>query len=180
MKQYWKENGKGWLKAALISIGLTIIIKNFLFLPVTIEGSSMVPSFQPKDHIIVETIHQVKRFDVIVFRDDANKPIVKRVIGLPGEKIRYQNDQLYIDEKPIAEPFLQNEYVENAGGVWTSDFTLEELTGEAVVPEAHYFVMGDNRRLSYDSRYYGTIPAEAIVGKALLVYYPIERISIVN
>lgn len=180
MKQYWKENGKSWMKATLIAIGVTAIIKNFLFLPVAIDGSSMLPTFQPKDHILVETIHQVERFDVIVFRDPTNKPIVKRIIGLPGEVIRYQNDQLYIDEQPIEEPFLQNKYVESAGGVWTSDFSLEDLTGEAAVPDGHYFVLGDNRRLSYDSRYYGPIPAEAIVGEALLVYYPIERITVVN
>lgn len=180
MKKYWQENGKSWMKAALIAIGITMVLKNFLFLPVAIEGSSMIPTFQPNDHIIVKTIHQVERFDVIVFRDSSNKSVVKRVIGLPGDNVSYQNDQLYINQEPVEEAFLLNEYVRSAGEVWTSDFSLEELTGVSAVPEGHYFVLGDNRRLSYDSRYYGPVPAEAIVGEALMVYYPIERVSKVN
>lgn len=180
MKNYWKENGKGWLKAILIAAIAVTMIKNFIFLSVSIDGSSMFPTFQQNDEIIVETVHQINRFDVIVFRDASNRTFVKRVIGLPGESIRYEDDQLYVDNKSIKEPFLENDYVEKAGGVWTSNFTLESLTGEVVIPDGHYFVLGDNRRLSHDSRYYGPIPAEMIVGEAVMVYYPFERISIVN
>lgn len=180
MKKYWKENGKGWMKAILVAAIAVTIIKYFIFLPVSIDGSSMFPTFQQNDQIIVETIHQINRFDVIVFRDSSNKTFVKRVIGLPGESIRYENDQLFVDNKPIKERFLENDYVEKAGGVWTSNFTLESLTGEVVVPEGHYFVLGDNRRLSHDSRYYGPIPAETIIGEAVMVYYPFGRVSIVN
>lgn len=180
MKKYWKENLKGWLKAALFASVAVAIMKSFLFLPVAIEGSSMFPTFQQNDQIIVGTIHQIERFDVIVFRDDVNRTFVKRVIGLPGESIRYENDQLFVNDQPVKESFLNNDYVEKAGGVWTSNFTLESLTGEAVIPEGHYFVLGDNRRLSHDSRYYGPIPAETIVGEAIMVYYPLPRISVVN
>lgn len=180
MKNYWKENIKGWSIAVFFAAVGVMIIKYFIFLPVSVDGSSMVPTFQQNDQIIVETIHQIDRFDVIVFRDPSNRTFVKRVIGLPGESIRYENDQLFINDEPIDEPFLENDYVKEAGGVWTSNFTLESLTGEAVVPEGHYYVLGDNRRLSHDSRYYGPIPADAIIGEAVMVYYPFERVSIVN
>nr|WP_269479107.1 signal peptidase I [Carnobacterium sp. AT7] len=91
--------------------------------------------------------------------------------------MQYENDQLYVNDKKFEEKFLDNDLVNNAGGIWTSDFTLEELTGTQVVPEDEYFVLGDNRRSSNDSRYFGSIPVESIVGETSFIYYPFNRMK---
>lgn len=176
-KESWKEFSWKWFKAIVLAGSITILLRNFIFIPMTIEGSSMIPTFQPDDQIIVETIYDIERFDLVVFHDSSNRTLVKRVIGLPGEKIRYENDQLYINDKKIEEDFLDNDLVNNAGGVWTSDFTLEELTGAQTIPEDEYFVLGDNRRSSNDSRYFGNIPLDSIIGETSFTYYPFNRIK---
>src|SRR5699024_3698973 len=112
--------------------------------------------------------------------DASNRILVKRVIGLPNETLRYENDELYINDKLVQEPFLENDFVKNVGGSWTSDFTLEELTGKIVVPKDEYFVLGDNRRSSNDSRYFGSVPASAIIGETSMIYFPFQRLSIVQ
>ena len=176
-KNSWKEFSWKWSKALLLAGLITVLLRNFIFIPMTIEGSSMIPTFQQDDQIIVKTIYDIERFDLVVFHDSSNRTLVKRVIGLPGEKIQYENDQLYVNDKKFEEKFLDNDLVNNAGGIWTSDFTLEELTGTQVVPEDEYFVLGDNRRSSNDSRYFGSIPVELIVGETSFIYYPFNRMK---
>ncbi|ALV21269.1 MAG: signal peptidase I [Carnobacterium sp.] len=179
-KKTWRNQVWDWVKPFLLALVLTAFFRNFIFLPMTIEGSSMIPTFQQSDQIIVETIYHINRFDLIVFKDASNRTLVKRVIGLPNETLRYEDDQLYIDDRPIEEPFLENDFVNHAGGTWTSDFTLEELTGQKTVPEDEYFVLGDNRRSSNDSRYFGSIPSSAIIGETTMIYFPFQRLSIVQ
>lgn len=179
-KKSWKEFSWEWFKALLLAGVITAILRNFIFIPMTIEGSSMIPTFQQDDQIIVRTIYDLERFDSVVFHDSSNRTLVKRIIGLPGEKIRYENDQLYVNDKKIEEKFLDNDLVNHAGGIWTSDFTLEELTGTQVVPADEYFVLGDNRRSSNDSRYFGSIPIESIIGETSFIYYPLNRMKYVQ
>lgn len=176
----WKNVFFDWLKAAFFAVLLAAFLRNFIFLPIGIEGSSMMPTLEQNDQIIVETIYNLERFDLVVFRGASDQMLVKRVIGLPGEEVWYENGQLYINDQPVNEPFLQNELVANAGGQWTSDFTLEELTGQPAVPANEYFVLGDNRRLSNDSRYFGTISADSIMGETSFIYYPFSRLSFVR
>lgn len=178
-KKSWKEFSWEWFKALLLAAIITAILRNFIFIPMTIEGSSMIPTFQQDDQIIVRTIYDIQRFDLVVFHDSSNRTLVKRVIGLPGESIRYEKDQLYINDQKIEEKFLDNNLVNDAGGIWTSDFTLEELTGTQIVPEDEYFVLGDNRRSSNDSRYFGSIPVDSIIGETSFTYYPFNRIKFV-
>ena len=179
-KKTWKNQLWNWFKPFLLAVVLTAFFRNFVFLPMTIEGNSMMPTFQPNDQVIVKTIYHINRFDLIVFRDASNRILVKRVIGLPNETLRYENDELYINDKLVQEPFLENDFVKNVGGSWTSDFTLEELTGKIVVPKDEYFVLGDNRRSSNDSRYFGSVPASAIIGETSMIYFPFQRLSIVQ
>lgn len=179
-KKTWKSHLWDWFKPFLFAMVLTIFFRNLIFLPMTIEGASMIPTFQQNDEIIVRTIYHINRFDLIVFKDDSDRIFVKRVIGLPNEKLFYQNDQLYIDDVLIKEPFLANSFVDKASGTWTSDFTLEEITGQRTIPEDEYFVLGDNRRSSNDSRYFGFIPAADIIGETRMIYYPFKRLSIVK
>lgn len=179
-KKSWEEFSWEWFKALILAGLITVLLRNFIFIPMTIEGSSMIPTFQQNDQIIVNTIFDVERFDLVVFYDSSNRTLVKRVVGLPGEKIRYENDQLYINDEEIEEKFLDNDLVNNAGGIWTSDFTLEELTGTQVISEGEYFVLGDNRRSSNDSRYFGSIPVDSIIGETSFIYYPFDRMKTVQ
>ena len=176
----WKSHLWDWFKPFLFAVVLTIFFRNLIFLPMTIEGASMIPTFQQSDEIIVRTIYHINRFDLIVFKDDSNRILVKRVIGLPNETLHYKNDQLYINDVLIKEPFLDNSFVNKASGTWTSDFTLEEITGQVTIPEDEYFVLGDNRRSSNDSRYFGSISATDIIGETTMIYYPFKRLSFVQ
>lgn len=153
-------------------------IRFFILFPSLVTGNSMAPTLLSNDRVLVSTVSQVERFDVVIFQDPTENTVVKRVIGLPGETIRYSNEQLFINDKPMDEPFLEQEEIDEFSGVWTSDFDLpveEEGDVEGSIPENHYFLMGDNRRFSFDSRFYGSIEEENIIGEVKLVYYPFER-----
>lgn len=179
-KKTWKSHLWDWFKPFLFAVVLTVFFRNFIYLPMTVEGSSMIPTFQQNDKIIVRTIYHINRFDLIVFKDASNRILVKRVIGLPNETLRYENDQLFINDVLIEEPFLNNSLVNRASGRWTSDFTLKEITGQLVIPEDNYFVLGDNRRSSNDSRYFGFVSSSDIIGETSMIYYPFKRLSIVQ
>lgn len=178
MKKTWRDHLWDWFKAAVLAIVLTAILRNFIFIPMNVQGSSMIPTLHQGDQMVVESFSKMKRFDIIVFKDASNRTLVKRIIGLPGESIAYRNDQLYINNHKINEPFLKNKLVTQAGETWTSDFELQQLTGEKKVPENEYFVLGDNRRSSNDSRVFGSIAKGEIIGKTILVYFPFNRISV--
>lgn len=128
--------------------------------------------------VVMEKISEIKRFDVIVFQLSDGTIYIKRVIGLPGESISYQDDQLRIDGKVVKEPFLmKNIKSDHENAAYTTDFNLQELTGETKLPSDSYFVLGDNRRVSKDSRSFGTVSKADILGKARFVYYPFDEIK---
>ncbi|MGI8315105.1 signal peptidase I [Halobacillus mangrovi] len=182
MKKQWLD----WIKAFVIAAVLAIIVRVFLFAPVVVEGPSMLPTLHSGDHLIVSKINYTlgspERFDVVVFHATEKKDYIKRVIGLPGDHVEYKNDKLYINGKEMEEPFLteEKEHVES-GEVNTDDFTIEELPGGyEEVPENHFLVLGDNRTNSTDSRMLGVIPDNQIVGEAILSYWPLNRIELIN
>ncbi|MCO6017762.1 signal peptidase I [Carnobacterium divergens] len=178
MEKSWRDHLWDWFKAAVLAIVLTAILRNFIFIPMNVQGSSMIPTLHQGDQMVVESFSKIQRFDIVVFKDASNRTLVKRIIGLPGESIAYRNDQLYIDNHKISEPFLKNKLVMQAGETWTSDFDLQQLTGEETVPANEYFVLGDNRRSSNDSRVFGSVAKEEIIGKTILVYFPFNRINV--
>ena len=102
------------------------------------------------------------------------------MIGLPGDHITYHKDNLYINNKLVEEPFLKDVKKKKNEYVLTSDFDTKELLGVKTIPKDQYFVMGDNRRVSKDSRSFGTISSYSIIGKARLVYYPIQDMKIIK
>src|SRR5699024_2858493 len=113
---------------------------------------------------IVYDIKDIDRFDVIVFHASKRDDYVKRVIGLPGDSIEYKNDSLYVNGEYMEEPFLET-YKDDAVSLpYTEDFTLEDKTGSYSVPDGKLFVMGDNRNNSLDSRAFGFISQDRLVG----------------
>jgi len=177
-----KREAFEWIKALLIALVLALLIRYFLFAPILVEGESMMPTLHHKDRMIVNkigyTIGQPARFDIIVFHANEENDYIKRVIGLPGDHIAYNDDKLYINGEFYEEPYLEQFKQELNGGYLTYNFTLEQITNETTVPEGHLFVLGDNRHHSLDSREIGFIPIEQVVGKANIVFWPFTDIRI--
>lgn len=179
-----------WIKAIVFALLVAFVIKQFLFTPILVKGASMMPTLEDKDRVIVNRIgpkiSSIDRFDVVVVENvllnkNEEENIIKRIIGLPGDKIEYKDDQLYINGEKFSEPYLDQFKKElKDKGSLTYNFTLDQLLGETTVPEGHYFVLGDNRRISNDSRNpeVGFIPKEKIMGTTSIICWPIKHIDL--
>ena len=182
MKSRRKET---WSFAIVLTIGIVIafIVRSFIFAPYQVQGQSMAPNLEEKNKLIVSKmtdVSQLERFDIIVFdAPDSDEQYIKRVIGLPGDNIRMTNDILYINGKPHDEEYLKKER-KNLAFSYTGDFTLSELTGHETVPKGYVFVLGDNRKVSKDSRYFGFLSEKEIVGKAIWRYWPLPSMGRLN
>jgi signal peptidase I, bacterial type len=165
------------IKYSFLAGGLALLIRGFLLIPVPVEGNSMEGTLQQGDMVLMEKISKIHRFDVIVFQLSDGTTYIKRVIGLPGDSITYKDDHLYVNGEEIEEDFLTKETPSDIP--LTADFTLKELMGVQKLGKDSYFVMGDNRRASKDSRSFGAISTADIVGKARVVYYPLSQIHII-
>ncbi|MGM9986095.1 MAG: signal peptidase I [Bacillaceae bacterium] len=173
---------KEWIKSIGIALVVAFIIRQFIFSPIVVDGESMMPTLHDKERMIVDKVFykvdNLERFDIVVFKHD-NKQLIKRIIGLPGDSIEYKNDKLYINKTFYKEPYL-SQYKKDLskGKLLTYDFDLENLstTKMTTVPEGYVFVMGDNRLYSNDSRLFGFVSMENIIGRTSLVYYPISDI----
>lgn len=170
----------------LVLLAAFILVRLFVFTPVTVNGESMAPTLHHKDKLLVLKLAGIDRFDIIVFETENDELFVKRVIGLPGDQVEYINDTLYINGKAYEEPYLdaakkrfKEEYGEEMD--FTPDFSLEDL-GYDKVPEDAFFVLGDNRIKSYDSRYgeIGFIPSEKVVGEASVLFWPLDRVQLID
>lgn len=182
-----KRGWTDWLKIIIIILLVILFIRMFTFNPLIVEGPSMQPTLVNNDRIIVDKISLIfgkpDRFDIVVFHTTSKKNYIKRVIGLPGETIEYRDDQLYVNDTPIEEPFIANNIdnmPENAK--YTTNFSLSEdiAGGYDKVPEGHVFVLGDNRPNSTDSRHLGFIPIDQITGIARFVYWPLEDFGVIE
>ncbi len=171
------------LRTIAISVFVLFILNAFVVKPVSVEGSSMYPTLHDGDYgfsyIFGALQGDFERFDVVIAKDktDANKLLVKRIIALPGEHIEYKDDVLYIDGKAVDEPFFDPSFIDsqiNEGDVFTSDF------GPYQLGEDEYFIMGDNRPASYDSRQGGTYEASDFVSKYVFVVYPFSDFGMVS
>ncbi|WP_307269107.1 signal peptidase I [Peribacillus sp. V2I11] len=174
-----------WIKAILIAVILAFLIRTYIFAPIVVDGESMMPTLQDHERIVLTkfgtNIDNIDRFDIVVFHATVDKDYIKRVIGLPGDHIEYKDDTLYINGKAYEEPYLDKYKNQMEAGVpLTESFKLEDISGSMTVPEGQLFLMGDNRQNSLDSREIGTISVDEIVGKANLVYWPINEIKIVK
>ncbi len=165
---------KNWFKELLpyiIIIIVVVLIRTFLVTPVQVDGSSMYPTLQDKQLLLLKKYdHTYKRFDVVVFHH-RNARLIKRIIGLPGETVEYLNDTLYINGKKVEENFAKNSE--------TLDFKLEDIDYK-VIPKDKYFVMGDNRNNSTDSRIIGLIDKKMIQGSTNLSIFPLDKLGFIN
>ncbi len=159
---------KNFLQILITSLVIVFICFKFLFISTEVNGSSMYPTLQDGDRgfsfVITRNI-SINRFDIcVVDSDKAGKLIVKRIIGMPNEKVTYKDNKLYINDEYVQETFLNDD-------VYTEDF-------EVVLNEDEYFCLGDNRSVSRDSRYYGPFTKEEIKSTDFFAYFPFNRIGI--
>ncbi len=177
------SNGRkvlGWIQPLIIGILLAFIIRSFIVVPIVVEGASMNTTLLDQDRMIVNKMDEPERFDIIVFHATETEDYIKRVIGLPGDKIEYKNDTLYINGKVYEEPYLEKQK-QVAKWPLTPDFTLMDTpVRQLTVPEGELFVMGDNRQYSKDSRRIGSIPIEDVVGTTNIVYWPVSEMKIIK
>ncbi|SHN31442.1 signal peptidase I [Gracilibacillus kekensis] len=171
-----------WMKALLVAVIIVLVCRHFLITPSVVKGESMMPNLEDGDRIILSKISNIDRFDEIAFEaPDTNDNYVKRVIGFPGDRVEMIDDQLYINGTLYEEHYLnESKSTLAVGDQLTNDFTLKDLTGHEKVPEGKLFVLGDNRRVSKDSRQFGFIDEEAVIGDVKLRIWPIDSIGIIN
>jgi signal peptidase I len=162
--------------ALVLAFGVRTYVAQMFFIP----SGSMLPTLQVGDRIVVDKLsyhlHDIHRGDVVVFRrpplEQADySDLVKRVIGLPGDTIASVGGRVYIDGKPLAEPWLPRPMPRTSPSPLPEAFSLNH---PFTVPAGQYFVMGDNRTNSEDSRYFGPISADLIVGKMAFVAWPLD------
>jgi len=167
---------KDFFKTLVISIIIVFFITTFLFKPIRINGDSMYPTLHDQSIGLAGVITKnlgIQRFDIVTVKlVEKNETLIKRVIGLPNETIEFKNDVLYIDGKVVNEDFLDEEYVATYSQ-FTNDFKI-------TLNEDEYFLMGDNRPNSSDSRYYGPFSKDEISTSKVLIIFPFNRIGVIE
>ena len=175
-----KKELYSWILPIGVAVVLVFICRTFIFTPVVVKGESMEPTFDNQDRILVNKIGDINRFDMIVFHaPDQEEQYIKRVIGLPGDEIIMKDDVLYVNGIAYDEEYVKRDYDTSVQKI-TGDFTLEGLTGNDQVPNGYFFVLGDNRLKSKDSRALGLIEADAVIGKVKFRYYPFTDFGLVK
>src|ERR1700733_620051 len=158
-----------WTRDLLIAIGLALVIIVFLYQPVKVEGTSMAPLLSDQERIFINKFvyrfEPIDRGDVVVFWYplDRSKSFIKRVVGLPGEMVEIRKGMVYVNGVSLVEPYVPPQYED------LSDF------GPVSVPGDSYFVMGDHRISSNDSRVFGPVASHYIYGRAVFAYWPVDH-----
>ena len=160
-----------WLRDLIISLAISAFIIIFLYQPVKVEGTSMMPSLDDQERIFVNKfvyrLEPIGRGDIVVFRypRDPSKSYIKRVIGMAGDRIRIDAGQVYVNGQALDETYVPSEY--------TDARSYPEMT----VPPNSYFVLGDHRSMSNDSRDFGAVDQSYIYGKAVFGYWPMDKLG---
>lgn len=172
-----------WALAIVIGLVLVIFIVNFVAKSYTIKGDSMDPTLKDGEHVLVNIIGykvgSIKNGNVIIFHANQKEDYVKRVIGTPGDTVYYKDDKLYVNGKKVEEPYLDYNEKRKQAEFITGSFETKDLTNankkSNVIPKNKYLVLGDNREVSKDSRSFGLIDKDQIVGKVALRFWPLDQ-----
>jgi signal peptidase I len=163
-----------WLRDLVVSVVVSAFIIIFLYQPVRVEGTSMLPVLEDQDRLFINKlayrVGEIHRGDVVVFLypHDHEKSYIKRVIALPGDTLRIDHGLVYVNGSRVKESYVPNRFED--------DRSQPEMT----VPLHEYFVMGDHRSISSDSRDFGPVDRELIYGKAAFVYWPMDQAGVVR
>jgi signal peptidase I len=166
MKPWWRE----LIETLIWALILALVLRTFVVQAFWIPSGSMIPTLMPGDRVLVAKFWyrfaEPKRGQIVVFRYplDPTRDFVKRLIALPGETVEIKNGVVYINGEVLEEPYVKNR-----------DFLSMEKT---TVPRGQYFMMGDNRPNSQDSRFWGFVPRNYLLGPAFLRYWPLSRIGV--
>ncbi|HOI25683.1 MAG TPA: signal peptidase I [Caldisericia bacterium] len=172
MNQAWKKEMVEWLKTIIFALLIAFLVRNYLFQPYRVQMGSMQPTLHNNDLImvnkIVYRINPPKRGDIVVFNPPGNTSnihYIKRVIGLPGESIEVKNGKVFINQTELIEPYL-------------SQIDTPGMVGPVVLGENEFFVLGDHRNNSMDSRDFGAITKDHIHGKTMFVLWPMKDFQV--
>ena len=160
-----------WARDLAISLIISVIFIIFLYQPVKVQGTSMLPGLQDQERIFINKfvyrLGPIERGDIVVFHYPRNpsQSYIKRVIGVAGDHVRIDDGVVFVNDKPLTEPYVPDEYHDYR---W-----FPELT----VPANSYFLLGDHRTSSNDSRDFGPVNEQFIYGKAVFVYWPVDKLG---
>lgn len=160
-----------WARDLIVSLAISAFIIIFLYQPVKVEGVSMMPGLEDQERIFVNKFvyrwEPIQRGDIVVFRypRDISKSYIKRVIGVAGDRVRIEGGQVFVNGQPLDEDYVPSEYADAR--------SYPEIT----VPPNSYYVLGDHRTMSSDSREFGPVSEHYIYGKAVFGYWPMEKLG---
>lgn len=158
----------------VLAVIVSVVIILSLYQPVRVEGTSMVPMLQDQDRLFINRlayhVGEIHHGDVVVFRypRDLSKSYIKRVIAIPGDRLRIEHGRVLLNDRQLKEPYVPVRYAD------------ERSQPELTVPAGEYFVMGDHRSISSDSRDFGPVDHDLIYGKASFVYWPFDQAGVVR
>jgi signal peptidase I len=166
-------NPISWLRDLALSVLIAVVLIVFIYQPVKVEGTSMMPALQDQERIFINKftyrfgIGNIQRGDTVVFwfPKDLSKSYIKRVIGLPGDLVEIDRGVVIVNGKPLIEDYVPEKYRD-----------YQSLPPQRIAAES-YFVLGDHRSSSNDSRAWGSVPRQNIYGKAVFVYWPLDQMG---
>jgi len=188
---FQKSTVREYFESIVVAVILALFVRTFIFQAFKIPTGSMKPNLLVGDHLLVNKfifaptaspiergllpMRPIERGDVIVFKfpEEPDRDFIKRVIGLPGDSLELKNQTIHINGMPLIEPYAHYLFPPVAEGQ-VNGFDLRRKYGPVTVPEGHYFMMGDNRDDSQDSRFWGFLPASYVKGRALFIYWSFD------
>ncbi|MEW6320689.1 MAG: signal peptidase I [Acidobacteriota bacterium] len=187
--EFRKSTAREYFESIVVAIILALFVRTFVFQAFKIPTGSMEPNLLVGDHLLVNKfvfapsatalerlllpMRDIRRGDVVVFKypEEPERDFIKRVIGLPGESVELRNRTVFVNGSPLVEPYAHYLYEHGESAFGGHEGDLRVHYGPVTVPDGQYFVMGDNRDNSQDSRYWGFLPRHFVKGRALMIYW---------